>query len=253
LEWQARRIGLPRRNPTIPYPGAKGKLAPKLVSMMPRSGGLFIEPVAGRGNVFYSAAMHLDFDKWWLNDIQTAPFFRALKGMKRSFVVPERTKEEFIKYRELHQKGDVSAILLEPYLTFSGGGYKKAGFGGKRSANALNYGKTLSVCSSLLRKNKVKITQVDWEKINFDKLGADDFVFFDPPYLGADVRAYSNQFNHVKMVEVLKNAKFKWMLTEYEQPLYLNELGQPCERLQVQLACDGIGTKRRVECIWKNY
>ncbi len=55
------------------------------------------------------------------------------------------------------------------------------------------------------------------------------------------------------MVALLSEAKFKWMLTEYEQDFYLKAFGKPCYRKVVQLACDGRGTKSRTECVWRNY
>ena len=239
-------------SPKISYPGAKGRMAPSLVEMMPQSGLNYVEPFAGRGNVFF-AASQLDFQNWHVNDIETAPFFNALVKTKGNIKVPERTKEEFENQKKLFQNGDEKAILLEPYLTFSGGGYKKGGFGGKRSAGAAGYTKTLARCAEILISTKAKITSLDWKDMNLDRLGEDDFVFLDPPYLNADVRAYSNQFDHSAMISLLLKAKFKWMLTEYEQEIYLKAFGQPTYRRAVQLACDGRGNRTRVECVWTNY
>jgi site-specific DNA-adenine methylase len=241
------------KSPKIPYPGAKGRLAPALVEMMPTSGRRYVEPLVGRGNVYFAAALSLNFEQWHINDFSTGSFFNALIATKGKIKVPERTREEFEKQKFLFQTGDVGAILLEPYLTFSGGGYKKAGFGGQRSANASGYANTLLLCGKILNLTKPKITKLDWEKLNLSLLTNEDFVFFDPPYFGADVRAYSNNFNHQGMVKLLENAKFKWMLTEYEQPIYLAAFGEPRYRQVVQLACDGRGNRSRTECVWTNY
>jgi site-specific DNA-adenine methylase len=46
---------------TFPYPGGKARLAPALVAMMPQNGRLYLEPFAGRGNVFFRAAQILKF------------------------------------------------------------------------------------------------------------------------------------------------------------------------------------------------
>lgn len=239
------------RPPKISYPGAKGRLAPWLVGMMPSSGRTYVEPCVGRGNVFF-AASSLNFKRWWLNDTITSSFFEALMKTGGCIDVPDRTQEEFNKQKLRFQEGDITAILLEPYLTFSGGGYKKAGFGGKRSAKAIGYSRTLRQCARILLSHTVKITKLDWKKLGLERLTSDDFVFFDPPYFGADVRAYSNRFDFVRMVDILSNAKFRWMLTEYEQDIYLKAFGKPRKK-QVQLACDGRGNRRRVECVWTNY
>jgi site-specific DNA-adenine methylase len=107
----------PIRSPRIPYPGAKGRLASILVGMMPKEGRYYVEPFVGRGN-FFAAAEWLDFQKWHINDIRTGSFFNALVTTKGRIVVPERTREEFLKQRKLYQVGKDKAILLEPYLTF---------------------------------------------------------------------------------------------------------------------------------------
>lgn len=51
------------RRPTLAYPGGKAKLAQKLVSLMPKTGRLYLEPCAGRGKVFWTAVVaerHID-------------------------------------------------------------------------------------------------------------------------------------------------------------------------------------------------
>jgi len=58
------------------------------------------------------------------------------------------------------------------------------------------------------------------------------------------------------MVEMLLQAKFKWVLSEYPHPLYLSTLGEPFWRKDVQLVVKDRKRheeERRVECLWKNY
>lgn len=239
--------------PRIPYPGAKGRLASILVDMMPRTGRRYVEPLVGRGNVYFAAALSLKFREWHINDVSTAAFFLALLQTRGLIEVPERTREEYYRQRDLYYLGDARAILLEPYLTFSGGGYKKGGFGGKRSAGAFGYTNTLMNCASILVSTRPTVTSLDWKDLELNRLGGKDFVFFDPPYLGADVRAYSNGFDHLGMVRLLSRAKFRWMLTEYEQDIYLDAFGEPQYKQVVQLACDGRGYDTRTECVWTNY
>lgn len=241
------------RRPTIPYPGAKGRLAPRLVEMMPAEGRTYLEPFVGRGNVFFAAASSLNFDRWHINDISTAKFFTAMSEFGDVIKVPERTREEYERRKRLFKNNNTLSILLEPYLTFSGGGYAKAGFGGKRSANATGYTRTLRRGKELLDQTNAEITDCDWKDLDFKSLTSDDFVFLDPPYFGADVRAYTNQFDFAGMVQTLVNAKFKWMLTEYKQDFYLKAFGKPYWTKDVQLACDGIGTRTRTECVWRNF
>jgi site-specific DNA-adenine methylase len=239
---------------TIAYPGAKGRLAPSLVEKMPASGRIYLEPFAGRGNVFFSAAPVLQYEQWWLNDISTAPFFTALARIGDRVKIPPRTREEYKRQKRLFfSKRNMRSLLLEPYLTFSGGGYMRGGFGSQHGPTSKGYTQTLRACSKLLTDCRVKVTDLDWKQLQLEMLDNRDFVFFDPPYWGADVRAYSNNFDFETLVETLKNACFKWILTERAQNLYLKTFGKPFYMVPVQLACDGRGTRRSVECAWKNY
>jgi site-specific DNA-adenine methylase len=241
--------------PTISYPGSKGRLAPFLVSLMPVQGGLYLEPFAGRGNVFFAAAASsLQFERWWLNDINTAGFFETLKDRGARIKVPLRTRSEFVQQKRLFLKRrSPRAVLLEPYLTFSGGGYRKGGFGNQNGPDPKRYQLTLRRCAGMLRDRSVKVTSLDWADIDFQALTAEDLVYFDPPYYGADVRAYDSQIDCAALLRVLTQASFKWILTEYRQDFYTPVLGKPCWMKSMQLACDGRGNRRRVECVWKNF
>jgi len=112
-------------------------------------------------------------------------------------------------------------------------------------------------CHRLLTVTDARITDLDWQQMDLDSLTKHDTVVFDPPYYECDVRAYPNAFDHMAMVKLLCGAKFRWMLTEYDQDFYRKYLGKPFLRLNVQLmgtnADKSLG-ERRIECVWKgNY
>ena len=246
--------------PTIPYPGGKGRLAPILVSLMPPKGRLYLEPFAGRGNVFWAAcSSRLGFQKWALNDIRTARFFEALRTIGGTFEVPARSREEYFHQWKMFRQCDPQTILLEPYLTFDGGGYGRGGFGGKKSASALGYTETIRACHRLMFSTGVEVTSLDWTELDWSWLGREDFVYLDPPYLGGDVRAYKQgDVNHGDLLRLLKEARFRWLLSGFGHELYIRELGQPFHAEEVQLAVTnpriaGKGEGRRVECVWRNY
>ena len=108
---------------TIPYPGGKGRLARTMVSFLPKHGRTFVEPFVGKGNIFWEAASQgLEYRDWWLNDLATSRFFHAIKHAGHKLKVPTRSRTEYERHREASISGDLNAILLEPYLSFSGGG-----------------------------------------------------------------------------------------------------------------------------------
>lgn len=242
------------RVPTFSYPGGKGRLAPTLVSMMPVIGSVYVEPFVGRGNVFFAAAHALDFQSWVINDLNTARFFEALKKRGKTATVPARTPQEYVRQKCLYRLGDYRAELLQPYLSFAGGGYKRGGFGNQRGISAESYALNLRSAAEILSRTRATICAKDWQELDLGSLDSASFVYFDPPYRGADVRAYTaDKFDFSAMLRLLGSARFRWMLTEYEQPEYLRTLGKPFCTLSVQLACDREGRKRRTECVWKNY
>ncbi|MEI7938766.1 MAG: hypothetical protein WCK27_18945 [Verrucomicrobiota bacterium] len=92
--------------------------------------------------------------------------------------VPENTVGEYYRQRQLFQQGDRHAILLEPYLTRSGGGYKYAGRCTGHGPTQRGYLQTLRNCAALLNQHEVKITGLDWQELELAALTKDDFVFW---------------------------------------------------------------------------
>ena len=253
------RVLLNMRLPAIAYPGGKARLAKNIVAVLPPTGGIFVDLFAGRGNVYFAAvASGLQYREWWINDIQTAPFFEAIKNIGGTLTVPPRSREEYYRQWELFKQDDPTAIVLEPFLTFSGGGYGSGGPGGKKGASAESYQKTLRECHRLLTTTVTRITALDWKVVSLEQLSPEDTVYLDPPYYNADVRSYGNDFDHVGMVKALKDAKFRWLLSEYRQEFYMSAFGEPFFIKDVQLVgtdyslANG-GKERRIECMWKNY
>jgi site-specific DNA-adenine methylase len=249
----------PAHTPTFAYPGGKCRLATTIVSFMPTTGGTYLEPFAGRGNVFFRAAATLQYCRWHLNDIRMAPFFDAIISHGNTIQVPEHTRREFELQKAAHHGSDPIAILLAPYLTYSGAGYAAGYRAEKGSPLRHHYQSTLRCAHQILIWTRPSITNVDW-KLAVADLGEDDFAYFDPPYLGAKVHGYGVQdMNHAEMIDVLKSARFRWLLSEYEHPLYLKAFGQPFWRKNVQLCATNFGKNidhgraRRVECLWRNY
>lgn len=242
-----------RKYPTIPCPGGKGRLAPTLIQHFPPTAATYVEPCAGRGNMFWVAASTMSYGSWLLNDPNMAYFLRAVRDSGDLITVPERTKEEYYRQWERAKIGDDVSVILEPYLTRNGGGYGISGpCAHHNGPSQEGYAKTLLDCERLLNKTKARITSRDWQDIGLEDLTADDMVFFDPPAKGADIRAYNTVFDHNAMVEVLKDAKFKWLLTEYDQEFYREHLGAPALQFNVQHMGNN-ATGQRIESVWRNY
>jgi hypothetical protein len=238
------------------YSGGKMKLAKYISPFMPSSGRIYCEPFAGLGNLYWRMATTSDYEQWRLNDIRTRPFFRAIGTHGNTVQVPARGHEEFQRQKAAFGLGDPSAILLGPYLSRNGGLYDKGERQDKGSIGADSYERRLRMAHAIVSYTQPTITAVDWKQAVAD-MEPDDFVYFDPPYADCNVGSYkSGDIRHEELVEELLKAPYKWLLSEYEHPLYAR-LGRPFWRKDVQLRTtnfrDDGGQGRRVECLWRNY
>jgi site-specific DNA-adenine methylase len=171
--------------PTIPYPGGKARLARFIISQLPKQGRFYIEPFVGRGNLFWAATCAgLGYDRWWLNDSATIPFFNAIKQIGDVIEVPRCTRHEYERQRNVYNSGDPTAILLEPFLSFGGGGYFCSGFRGNKRGGVSSgrYQETLRECHRIMSKSRPRLSSLDWREMRLDELGTEDTVVVDPPY-----------------------------------------------------------------------
>jgi modification methylase len=248
--------------PKLPYPGGKGRTARQIISFLPREGRIYLEPFAGRGNLFFEAAEQgLKFRRWWLNDVATAPFFEAILSHGHTIKVPPRSRTEFERQREAYKYGDPTAILLAPHLSFSGGLYEAGCKGGAGDGNdgggvsSKGFQQTLRECHQILKRTRPKITALDWRQLGLEKLTQDDCVLLDPPYKNAFTKTYSDEtVDYEQLVDVLLRARFKWILCGYPTAV-LNRLGSPIWARDMQLLCvrGKSGGEERNECVWANF
>jgi site-specific DNA-adenine methylase len=224
---------------------------------MPEFGRLYVEPCVGRGNVFWAAATHLRYEEWWINDLQTAPFFEAMRNIGDSFIVPEFTPEEFKRQKIAFAEGSKEALLVEPYFTFSGCGFNFSGPSGTREnlSTPLGYQRTLRSCNRILHQTNARITGGDFKDMHLEDLGPEDFVYFDAPYWSGNVHTYSSKtVDFEYLFRLLEKAPFRWLLSEYPERMYFDHFGDPCHVQDVRLLCSRIGEEQiRTECLWKNY
>jgi D12 class N6 adenine-specific DNA methyltransferase len=240
---------------TIPYPGGKARLARFIISQLPKQGRYYVEPFVGRGNLFWAAACAgLQFDKWWLNDIATAPFFEAIRKLGDKIEVPQCARHEYERQRDAYSSGDPTAILLEPFLTFTGGGYLHSGFRGDKRGDVspVRYQKTLRECHKIMSRTRPRLSNSDWREMGLDELGPQDTVVLDPPYTNTTPLSYTDAtVDYHELVDLLLRAKFRWVLCGYLHPA-LHRLGNPSWAKDVRFLCPRREEARRTECLWTN-
>jgi site-specific DNA-adenine methylase len=248
--------------PSIYYDGSKARIAEDLIELLPRNGRRCIDIFAGRGNFSWAVLTLIPtrFSSYHLNDIQTAPFFDAIITNAHKIKPPESLEEStrtYLKCKGIKKVKGYDALsanqkLLEPYLTFGGRGYCSGG--PAKKINAASFQRSVLECQRLLTTHPVTITKLHWMNLLSDiKLNWKDFVYFDPPYFNGDVRAYKPwQLSEYKsFIEFLEQAPFRWMLSEYQEPMYVKAFGKPVYRKSIP--CGQNPKKRIEECVWINY
>lgn len=197
------------KTPAFNYPDGKAKYRHRIVDQFPKRGRVYCEPFAGAGNVFYEACSRgLSYDEWFLNDHM--PFLVNLTLCKMGQFPSIVNRKVFEKWAITNTP---EADVLARAITYNGWGYQ-AGFIG---STAYNRGRLLNaVWAAKTMLKKAVITADDWDTINYHSFTSADFVYFDPP---------TRDFDCVKLVEVLHEAKFNWLLTRQASVWLTSELG----------------------------
>jgi DNA adenine methylase len=236
--------------------GGKSRLRNWLIQHFPVAGELYIEPFAGKGNVFFKSKQSLDFKTWHINDIDW--FLVALFRVNLNDLPEKVDKTDFSIWKN---KNDDISKIIEPRITFGGKGYK-AGYASCYHEQSTNnhmgynrvlYKKTCELAQELL--SDVKITQLSWEQLEIEKLQPYDFVYCDPPYVG--VKASYPNINHEKLVDILNSSCCMWALSGYSNDLYDNNLvykNKYTKERNSEIKGSNTGKREPVmEILWTNY
>lgn len=247
------------RVPSFSYPGGKARIRERLVKMMPSSGRRYVEPFVGRGNVFWLAAHMLSYREWWLNDPWTARWLEAvlhvdlrkmpkkltpvLAGMYRSRALSDRASDDM-------------AVVLEVQTMWAGGG---TSINEHCKPSLEGFMRRILDARRILQGMGAKITDKEWDRYGLEKLGGEDFVYMDPPYLGGHPPSYYHDtVDHLSLVRYLVDAPHLWMISGNPTQTYKAYLGEPEASWQVKRS---LFRKRHImkttslatECVWTNY
>jgi hypothetical protein len=256
--------------PSIAYDGSKSHIARQLIDFLPPKGRLFIDLFAGRGNFFWALATLAPdrFERYMLNDFKTGPFFEAIrthghKVQPSNFNDLEAIRHECarIKLKLKAHDYDLATIspeerLLEPYLTFGGRGYRSGG-SAKRWAPE-RFQRTILGAQKLLLDLNPRITTSPWDQLLpfLRKLTWDDCIYLDPPYFGCDMNSYDpwSIEEYKQLIDFLKFAPCKWVLSEYRHSMYTKVFGEP-RVIPVRCNVGNLPKNRsqREECVWTNW
>lgn len=248
------------RPPTFGYPGSKAKLAPWISNVVPnRPGLIYVEPFAGRANVFfYLRAKGWQFESWHLNDKVTHSWLNAIKLVDpddiRSFHCHPMYVGDEIRQGAL--KGDPLYEVLFAAFAFGGGIPARSTIGLMKESYTLDgLAKRVELAKQLLED--VIITSHDGIEL-IEQSQDNQFLYVDPPYRGIATAAYaagSDEF-YIRLYKGLKECSASWVLSEYANELVVDILGPPnYQKEGKSTAMPGDSKtygKKKVECLWTN-
>jgi len=241
------------------YPGGKTRAIKNLLKYVPNNFKEFREPMVGGGSFFLNLKNTHPNKKIWINDINTnlIAFWLTLKYRPKDLVktllkIRDNSKcgkELYKRYKYMNtnnmttfEKGIRFFILNR--TSYSGlteyGGYSKLSYEKRFTVNSIEKLENISI---LLKK--VKITSMPYQKL-LEKPGRQVFVYLDPPYENVK---YSNlygktgkMFEPVELNSLLKETKFKWLLTYDKSPPITNIYKETDNKINIKTTIVQYGT-----------
>jgi DNA adenine methylase len=260
----------------FPYIGGKHFLAKLIVELIPEH-EIYVEPFTGAGHVFFTKERSKvevlnDADSKIANLFYCVAFhFKEFWSKFRWLVYSRAIRQKLTQ--ELKGKrvelGDVDSAVGVLFLAYSSiGGTLYGGFSYSRTGDRLR-GKDLKNAMLRLRcihkrlLGNVFIECLDFEDVMNRWDSEKTFFYCDPPYYNAE-HYYDKHFgkeDHHRLLNRLKQAKGKWILSGYHNELYDKELQDfPYIEVNVSKPSYGITVNsksktrpRAIEVLWLNY
>jgi len=223
----------------IGYVGGKFYLKEKIYSILPNH-TIFVEPFGGAANVLLNkppskVEVYNDLDKnlanlFYVLSFHYDEFYKKVKFLIYSREIFNVIKKE-IENTKIQSIPDVDRAVKVFYLhntSFSGTGTSFAY--GLAKSRAVIYNRKIKKLESISKRLRdVLIEALDFEEV-IKKYDTEDTLFFlDPPYFGTEFYYSTSDLffeyeDHLRLLQLVKNIKGKFILTTYENELYSTEL-----------------------------
>jgi adenine-specific DNA-methyltransferase len=182
------------------YIGGKYKLLPQILPLFPCQIGTFVDLFAGGCNV----AINIKADKIICNDINTKiiDMYRAFQKTDteeilslieekiKQFKLSKKNEKGFIRFRNYYNKtkDPIDLYTLACYsfnyqFRFNNTLEYNNPFGRDRSQFSVNMRNNLLAFLEHIKKVDISFVAEDFTKLKFSRLGSNDIVYCDPPYL----------------------------------------------------------------------
>lgn len=182
------------------YVGGKYKLLPKILPLFPSKIDTFVDMFTGGGNV----GINISADKVIMNDSEKVVIdlmndwkekgyskaIEELDSVIQQYGLSKTNEEGYKHIREDYNNGDRRSVMFYAMLThsfnyqirFNQQGNYNMPFGRNRSSFNPNMRKNFTKFVEAISDNHI-FTNKDFRELDLASLGANDFVYCDPPYL----------------------------------------------------------------------
>ena len=183
------------------YTGGKYKLLNQILPLFPKDINTFIDLFAGGCNV----AINVNANRIIANDLcsevisvykgiqdgNTEENIKMIEKIINKYNLSKENKEGYLELRNNYNNGNKEWYVFYTLLAYSFNNQirfnKKGEFNMPFGKNKSSFNPTLKQkfkdFSNAIHNKNIKFTNNDFRKLNVNKLGENDFVYLDPPYL----------------------------------------------------------------------
>lgn len=183
------------------YIGGKYKLLPQITPLFPKDIGTFYDIFGGGGNVginvnsekvYYNDIVHYVSDVFSnLQKLTTDEALDRVKTVVSDYQLSRTNTEGFLKLREDYNNGLNSweyfyTLVVHSFndqFRFNNSHKYNSSFGRNRSDFNSRKEKNFIDFMDRLTEIDIEFDSKDFKEIDFSKVGGDDFVYCDPPYI----------------------------------------------------------------------
>lgn len=257
--------------PLLTYYGGKQLMVKYILPLLPKH-ELYCEPFVGGGAVFWMKPDKARHEI--LNDLdeQLINFYRVAKlhpvALYALIDASLHSEADYARAKSILNDPEASdlnrawAYFVRTQQSFCKGldrGWGRAK-GGSSPIGVEWNNKKKKIVECVERLSQVTISCCDATKCikHFDNPSS--FFYVDPPYIGTDCTAYKNKYtldDYKNLIEVLKNIKGKFLLSNYEQLDVEMPKDWICSTVTLKRKfrpeANGGNAVTKVEYLWRNY
>lgn len=248
----------------LKYPGAKNRLAPWIVSYIPKH-DVYLEPFAGSLAVLFNKERcHIET----VNDLdeEITNFFRILRARSDeleyliSLTPFSRTEYEKAYETSENEVERARRFAVKCWMGFGCGNLYRNGFKSGQQTHSPNPAKAWAELPETIKRAAERLKGVQIENLPATELikrydTPDVFIYADPPYLHGTRKNYlykheMTDLEHEELLKVLIEHPGKVLISGYDNELYNRMLP---EWKKVQKDTRAEGGRKRTETLWMNY